>query len=107
MIPLFLAIFVMHGTAVQQTVFHPAQYEGDDIFPAQTAYNRGHWERITGPAIWLVLRKCLWYDKPSGIWEVQEGSPTAWDWTPLRDGDTLTLYEDGYLAVSITHPTNQ
>jgi hypothetical protein len=85
------------ATIVSQTVFHPCQYEADDVFPAQIDANRGIWQRVTGPASWLLPR--LWYDEAGGYWEVQEGSPKDWIWTPIRDGDMITIDGSGVIRI--------
>lgn len=91
---LHLAIF---AAILNQTVFHPSQYEAENVFPAQTLEHRGTWQRVTGPASWLLPR--LWYDEVGHYWEVQEGSPKHWIWTPLRDGDVVTIDDAGMVRI--------
>ena len=72
--------------------FHPAQWQ------ATTHEDRsGQWQTVDGPAPQLDQR--LMYDDQMKIWFIEEGSPHYWGWTPLRDGDRITVDEKGIVRV--------
>ena len=95
---MILIAALLLATAQQQTVFHPAQYQAEDVFPAQVEANRGHYQRVTGPAGWLL--PYLWYDEVGKCWLIEEGSRTGWGWTPVHDGDVLSIDGKGMLRVN-------
>lgn len=99
---LVLAVLALPVSAQQTIVFHPKQWKAEWQPFSRLGYHypAGRWQHITAPSKeskWLI--PYLEYDDQTHVWEVEEGARLYWGWTPLQDGDVLTMDEDGFIKI--------
>lgn len=68
-------------------VFHPKKMASES-YPCPPL---GTCQRKTGAPAWLLNR--VRYDDQGRYWELEEGTKLNWVWTPLHDGDVVTMDE--------------
>lgn len=96
-----MKLLLLLALATQTLTFHPRQWraEWEPLSLPGARYPAGRYQHITGKPKWLNLR--LWYDEQMKLWEVEQGIPgtAAAGWTPIYEGDVLTLEESGYIRI--------
>jgi hypothetical protein len=74
---------------VHSCIWDSSQVQAKSLYFAAGGPNGGWYQQVSGAPDWLT--PYLEYDDVGGYWEIHEGVPGVYLWTPLRNGDRVTL----------------